>query len=299
LYVEEEKGFIAWMRDYNQMYTGEEYWMRLGVWMTNARYVNEFKGPFEVGLNHLSALTPAEFKTMLGYVPYKGERHAVKSEVKYSPSWDWREKGFVNHIKDQAQCGSCWAFSCIQASETGLALKTGKLLILSEKELIDCVKVGARGCKGGNMNQAYEWVRDQQQGKYALESDYPYVPVTGICHFDITKGVGTCTGILWVVQGDEDDLAVKCELYGSVSVSIDAGRPSFRVYKKGVYDDPTCSSVWLDHGVGCVGWGTEDGKRYWIVRNSWGTKWGDKGYAKMIWKNNQCGIATDSCIPLP
>jgi cathepsin L len=132
-----------------------------------------------------------------------------------------------------------------------------------------------------------------------LESDYPYKPETRTCTWNPSKGVGSVSNIIAVKQLDEDDLATKCQQYGPVAVAVDASHGSFHLYKEGIYDEPACSFIFLDHGVGCLGWGKEGEKKFWIIRNSWGTVWGEKGYMRMIWKNNQCGIATMACLPVP
>jgi cathepsin L len=294
----EEKSFLAWMREHKVFYTGEEYQLRFGIWMSKARRVREHRGSFKIGLNHLSCLTPAEYKSLLGFRGRIASNKAVKSQVGYDPTWDWRTKGVVNAIKDQGQCGSCWAFSAIQCAESADAIKTGKLQSYSESDLVDCVD-SCYGCDGGNMEAAYDYVMQSQGGKFELESDYPYVPVTGTCKFDKSKGVGSISKYIAITQGDEDDLATKVQTYGPAAVAIDASHDSFQDYSSGIYDEPDCSSTNLDHGVGCLGWGSQSGQKYWIVRNSWGTIWGMQGYMNMIWKNNQCGIASMADVVIP
>jgi cathepsin L len=149
------------------------------------------------------------------------------------------------------------------------------------------------------MEAAYDYVIKSQGGKFALESDYPYVPVIGTCKFDKSKGVGSISKYIPVVVGDEEDLATKIQTYGPASVGIDATHASFQDYSGGIYDEPACTPEDIDHGVGCVGWGSESGTKYWIVRNSWGTSWGIQGYINMIWKNNQCGIASMADVMVP
>jgi cathepsin L len=297
--LEDEKGFLEWMRETNQFFTGDEYHVRFGIWLGNARLVREWRGSFQVELNWLSALTPTEYRSLLGFTPSgRAPSTAEEIPVDYAPSWDWRTKGVVQFVKNQGRCGSCWAFSAIQGSESSIAIATGKLLILSEKDLVDCVGDGCRGCKGGEMRTAYKWVKRVQKGKYALEVDYPYYPRTGACLFNQSKGVGSITDIKDIVPGNEDDLATKVQKYGPAAVGIDASQWSFQAYRGGIYDEPHCNVQNLDHGVGCIGWGAEGVKKYWIIKNSWGKHWGEKGFMRMIWKGNQCGIATDSCIPI-
>jgi cathepsin L len=296
----EEKSFLNWMRETKQFFTGDEYQARFGIWMTNARLVQEHQASFNVELNHFAALTPAEYQGLLGFKVRPQAGKAIKSNLEYDPTWDWRTHTpkVVNPIQDQGQCGSCWAFSAIQAAESADAIKKQPLLKFSESNIVDCVDT-CYGCNGGLMDAAYTYVISKQGGKFMPEDIYPYQPRQGPCKFDASKAIGSISKFINVVQGDEEDLATKVQQYGPAAVAIDASHWSFQLYKSGIYDEPQCSSSQLDHGVGCLGWGAEGAKKYWIVRNSWGLVWGEQGYMKMIWKNNQCGIATMSCIPIP
>jgi C1A family cysteine protease len=297
----EEKSFVHWMREQGRVYTSNEYHLRFGIWLGNMRYVQEHNAvkAFSVSMNSLAALTPAEYQSMLGYkIDLKHRTSASSADTFVSnDEVDWRKKGVVTDIKDQGQCGSCWAFSAVQGVESADAIKTGKLLSYSESNLVDCV-AHCRGCNGGSMYIALLWVLDKQGGKMMLESDYPYHPVQGSCRFDASKGVGSLSDIRPVKTDSEEDLAQKCAQYGPVSVAIDASHTSFQLYKGGIYDEPECSSKVLDHGVGCVGYGSENGQGFWFVKNSWGVKWGENGYIRMIRKNNQCGIASVADVPV-
>lgn len=298
----EEKSFVSWMRNNNQFYTGEEYQTRLGIFISNLRLIKEKNSvnskKYNVGLNKFAAYTPSEYRVLLGYRMDLKKHIGVKSRRNSNAdSFDWRNKGVVNGIKDQAQCGSCWAFSAIQAAESANAISTGKLESYSEQNLVDCVTT-CDGCNGGLMTEAYDYVVQNQNGRFNYESDYKYTAVDGTCKFTQYSQAGSVSKYIVVAEGDEDDLAAKIEQYGPAAVAIDASNWSFQLYTSGIYDEPACSSTNLDHGVGCVGYGSQDGTKYWIVRNSWGTSWGEKGYIKMIWKNNQCGIATMAIIPV-
>ena len=295
----EERSFVSWMRSTNQVYTGDEYHLRLGIYLASSRFVqahNAKQTSFKVSLNKFAAMTPAEYKAMLGFTPTLRKNKGTRSNFKIPESLDWREKGAVTEIKDQGQCGSCWAFSTIAGCEGANQIATGQLLSFSESNLVDCVDT-CYGCMGGLMTYAIEYVLDEQNGKFMLESDYPYKPVKQDCQWDKTKGVGHISNYVEVEQNEEDDLAAKCAQYGPVCVAIDASQTSFQLYTSGIYNEPRCSPANLDHGVGCVGYGAEDGVKYWIVRNSWGTVWGEAGYIRMIWKANQCGIASSACVP--
>ena len=297
----EQKAFLGWMRETGNMFTGEEYQTRFGIWMANKRLVQEHNAAnlgFTVALNKLAHLTPSEYRSMLGFHMNKAERKAaVKTSFKAPDAIDWREKGAVNPIKDQAQCGSCWAFSAVQAEESVYQIKFGKLYSLSEQNLVDCV-TGCSGCNGGLMTVAYDYVIKYQDGLWNTEDDYPYTARDGTCKFKKEKGVAKTTGYVEIIEGSEKDLEEKVASMGPACIAIDASNWSFQMYSSGIYDEKSCSAYDLDHGVGCVGYGSEGGKNYWIVRNSWGASWGEKGYIRMVKdKNNQCGEASMACIP--
>ncbi|EAX97404.1 Clan CA, family C1, cathepsin L-like cysteine peptidase [Trichomonas vaginalis G3] len=299
--LHEQKAFISWMRETGNMFTGEEYHQRLGIWLTNKRLVQEHNranAGFTVALNKLAHLSPAEYRSMLGFHMSKTQVKAVKSNGVPNNSCDWRQKGVVNPVKDQAQCGSCWAFSAIQAQESQYAITFGQLQSLSEQNLVNCVD-SCSGCEGGMMDMAYDYVIKHQNGKFMLEDDYPYSATQESCKFDIKKGVSNINSYLFCEEGSETDLAIKVSTLGPASIAIDASPWSFQFYSSGIYDEPSCSSSLLDHGVGCVGFGTENNANYWIVRNSWGASWGEKGYIRMIKdKGNQCGEATFALFPV-
>lgn len=299
----EEKSFLHFMREHNQYYTGDEYYLRLGIFITNLRHIKEFNSrgeTYKKGINRFAALTPTEFKSYLGGKPSVDRRNTKVEEkviVNAPESLDWRDKNVVNQIKDQGECGSCWAFSATQAQESAWALKKNELLILSEQNLVDCV-TKCYGCDGGWSYAAYDHVIASQSGQFALESDYPYKGVNQKCTYDSSKGVSHIEKYVYVEMGNERGLFDKVATYGPASIAIVVTN-SFMLYSSGIFNDPSCTQSPTNHAVGCVGYGTENGIDYWIVRNSWGKSWGEEGYIRMIrFRHNQCGVATDACVPV-
>ncbi len=198
---------------------------------------------------------------------------------------DWRDKGDVVHVKDQGQCGSCWAFSAVGSIESAYAIKTGKLVSLSEQQLVDCSgKMGNMGCNGGLMDQAFKYVIEA--GGIETEDSYPYGAVGKTCVFNTSEVVVKVCGFIDIASKDEAALQQAVATIGPMSVAIDAGHSSFQLYKRGgmyfpsllisyyhfyticlVYNEPFCSQTQLDHGVLAIGYGTESGKDYWLVKN--------------------------------
>jgi cathepsin L len=298
----EEKSFVAHMRAHNLVYTGDEYQLRLGVFLSNSRFASEHNRAghsFSLSLNGLATLTPAEYRARLNARPVARSSSASARKSADPPdSFDYRDQGAVTGVKDVGSCGGSWAFGAIAPQETAWKLTAGLLPILSEQNLIDCV-TSCYGCDGGFFTAAYDYVIESQGGKFMLDSDYPYDGYDGTCRFDAAKGVTNLVGYYVVKSGDELDLQNAIWTKGAAVVTIDASSVSFELYTGGVYDDPTCSSSDLDHVVACVGWGVDGTTPYWIAKNCWGIAWGEQGYIRMIRnKNNQCGIATHAVVPI-
>ena len=299
----EERQFISWMREHGRLYAGSDYHFRLGVFLAKSRFVEAHnknpKKSFTVSLNKFAAMTDCEYRAMLGYLQGLDERApaATRSVSNDAPdAIDWREKGAVNAIKDQGQCGSCWAFSAVCTAESAHFLKSSQLLSFSEQNLVDCVTLSL-GCNGGVPSVALSYVHKHQGGQWNSEDDYPYHAVGQACTYDASKAIGSLAGYKGIGWGAEDELKEKVASMGVVSVCVDAGQSSFQTYSGGIYDEPSCSTFMLNHAVACVGYGAENNRLFWIVRNSWGVDWGEAGYIRLPRnEGNACGIATRAVV---
>ncbi|KRY84885.1 Cathepsin L [Trichinella pseudospiralis] len=285
------------------------YANRLKVIRHNEQFDNGAKS-YSMKLNKYSDLTHEEFVQLMN-----GFKIASKGDYKPSsvlkPSLltgelplnvDWRKEGLVTPVKDQGHCGSCWAFSATGALEGQHMRKTGKLVSLSEQNLIDCSrKYGNMGCNGGLMDNAFEYIKENHG--IDTEESYPYEAVVRMlekkCRFKNSTIGATDKGFFDVEPGNETYLMHIVATIGPLSVAIDASHESFQFYASGVYFEPACSSKSLDHGVLVVGYGTLKGQDYWLVKNSWGTSWGNDGYIFMARnKRNHCGIASSASYPI-
>jgi len=290
--------------------TGEEMERRL-IWENNLRFVRQHnlqaqlgKKSFSVKMNKFGDLTNLEFaKIYNGFnttkVANRPRNVLPRTKVAVPDAVDWRTQGYVTPIKDQGQCGSCWAFSAVAALEGQHFKQAGQLVSLSEQNLVDCSrKFGNEGCNGGLMDQAFSYIK--ANSGIDTEDSYPYTARDGTCKFNPATVGATDTGFVDIPAGNEKALTEAIATIGPISVAIDASRSSFQFYSKGVYTDKGCSSTRLDHGVTAVGYDSMGANQdYFIVKNSWGTSWGNKGY---IWmarnQKNMCGIATAASYPL-
>jgi len=223
----------------------------------------------------------------------------VKKPLKAIPdAVDWRAEKKVTSIKDQAQCGSCYSFSSVASIESNYLIAgntkyTVDNLDLSEQQIVDC-STKNNGCNGGSLLYVMQYVK---KDGLMMEKDYPYTATNGTCKYDASKTVITLDGQTTIQQRSEEDLT-NALASNVVAVAIDASHASFQLYKSGIYDEPKCKQLILDHGVTAVGYGSENGVDYYIVKNSWGTSWGEQGYIRMSRnKNNQCGIASGALYP--
>jgi len=299
----------AWKVKFNKQYDSSvEEINRFNIWSETVEKIKDHNIAYDLGLktydcglNEFSDLTGVEFaSTRKGYLASADSSvtlETVETNEGGAPdSQDWRKHGYVTPVKNQGQCGSCWSFSSTGSLEGQHFNSTGKLVSLSEQQLVDCDST-CYGCNGGRVDSAFDWwIR---HGGAVLESDYPYTARDGSCKNSGKRVAATLRKYHNVAKGSESGLKQSSGTVGPVSVAIDASHYSFQNYRSGVYYEPRCSSYRLDHAVLVVGYGSSAGSDYWIVKNSWGRSWGQQGY---IWmarnRNNNCGIATDALYPI-
>ncbi|XP_048749303.2 procathepsin L-like [Ostrea edulis] len=295
---------------HTKSYSQEEEQMRRLIWEDNVHYIQKHnlaadrgEHTFWLGQNEYADMTIFEFRAIMnGYIMSanrtKGQTYLSPSNIGDLPdSVDWRNKGYVTPIKNQGHCGSCWSFSATGSLEGQHFKADNKLVSLSEQNLVDCSqREGNHGCKGGLMDNAFRYI-EQNKG-IDTEESYPYKAKDGLCKFKESDVGATDTGFVDIPHQSEEKLAEAVATVGPISVAMDAGHKSFQLYKEGVYKEPACSSTKLDHGVLAVGYGSNNGNNYWIVKNSWGTSWGMQGFFMMAKDDrNMCGIATQASYP--
>eukprot|EP00350_Pseudokeronopsis_sp_OXSARD2_P007822 CAMPEP_0170540138 /NCGR_PEP_ID=MMETSP0211-20121228/157_1 /TAXON_ID=311385 /ORGANISM="Pseudokeronopsis sp., Strain OXSARD2" /LENGTH=323 /DNA_ID=CAMNT_0010842427 /DNA_START=24 /DNA_END=995 /DNA_ORIENTATION=- len=304
-FTEAEREFIEFMVKHKRSYgTKEEYNFRLDIFKQKYDEIkkhNQENTSFTMGVNMFSDMTDAEFSQRLGFL---GTTNRVRDEATFTNSVgasdfkDWVEEGAVAYVKDQGSCGSCWSFSATGALEGEHFLTNKKMEIFSEQELLDCDSslFTNHGCNGGLMDYAFEYA---MENKMTRESEYPYEEDdSGACRASKHEGVFSIGGYKDVKAGSEQDL-LEALAVRPVSVAIQANQLAFQGYKSGIID-AKCGNR-LDHGVLlAVGYGTDNGQKYYKVKNSWGPKWGEDGYVRIARNGDgdgMCGIQMQASFP--
>ncbi|KAF5842784.1 hypothetical protein DUNSADRAFT_5156 [Dunaliella salina] len=215
-------------------------------------------------------------------------------------SVDWRGTPADGPVKDQATCGSCWAFASAGAMTGAWFLATGSSMSLSEQQLVDCSwdsgEYGNYGCGGGWQESALTYAAS---AGIASESDYEYLGQNGYCRENKTEKVARFKGFMVVPYKDEKAMMEAVATHGPLAISYDAADITMKYYSEGVYYRENCGNTAddLDHAVTLVGYGTTpDGVNYWLLRNSWSVMWGESGYFKVARKGNDCGITVDGVV---
>ncbi|XP_061164738.1 procathepsin L-like [Saccostrea echinata] len=302
-----DKEWEDFKRVYGKIYSQQEENRRKLIWRQNLDVINKHNikadlghHSYRLGMNKYGDMTSEEVSATLngarGFSLVNGSTFLPPNNLKIPDTVDWRSKGYVTPVKDQGNCGSCWAFSATGGLEGQHFRKTGKLVSLSEQNLLDCSKENM-GCRGGLPSKAYQYIKNN--GGIDTEESYPYQGTDkNTCRYRPSEVGATCTGFVQVSPGNELNLQKAVASVGPITVCIDASKQTFHLYKEGVYDDDTCSSLIFDHAVLVVGYGVYQGKDYWLVKNSWNKSWGMDGYIMMSRnKDNQCGIANHAVYP--
>jgi C1A family cysteine protease len=290
--------FQAWKLKYSKAYVTdtEEAYRFKAFQQTLIRIErNNAKGNAVFGLTKFSDLTPIEFKQLLGYVPRNQTTNAEvfdRSGVAAPTSFDWSKTG-VTPVKDQGQCGSCWAFSIVENIESvwliNKKISPSNMPALSPQEVVDCDTSDA-GCNGGDPPTAYAYVISA--GGLESNSDYPYTAEDGQCSFDASKVKVTISGWKYATQStDESAMQDALVNWGPLSICVDA--EPWQDYTGGILLASQCDTS-LDHCVQAVGYDLTKSTPYWLVRNSWGTDWGEAGYIRLQYGQDTCGLADEA-----
>merc|ERR1712127_152700 len=293
---------------FGKVYNGEEDDAKRAQYGQTLAFIEETNAKGEslqLGINQFSDMTQEEYRVAagLGYkapeesmgLPHLGEHIHDGSEL--TASVDWTTKGVVIAVKDQGQCGSCWAFSTTGSTEGAWQIGSGSLKSLSEQQLVDCATATSNGCQGGSMAGAIQY---ESGTAMATEASYPYKAADGTCKTSFTTAIpqGGITGYKSVgnfLFGASVANMQSALMQQPVSIAIQADQSSFQSYKSGVLSSG-CGTQ-LDHGVLAAGYGTENGQDYWLVKNSWGTSWGSAGYIKIGSATDVCGVLKQPVYP--
>ena len=305
----EDPSWESYKTEFNKVYADDlEEERRYDIWKRAAEQVElhnaDYASTYTQGLNQFSDMSDEEFKEVLLSSLLLPDRITAsnwsKPEIEVPNDVDWVSKGYVTPVKNQGRCGSCYSFSATGALEGAWFKKTGKLVSLSEQQILDCSRgYGNHGCGGGFYQRAWDFIRAYHG--IQTEESYPYEHREWVCRFDAKKVVATVSSYKNLPAKDEDALKQALGTVGPVSIAIDASCRGFRSYRRGVYSHEGCGAKQsdLNHAVLAVGYGQENGEDYWLVKNSWGTSYGDKGYVKIARnKGNMCGVAWMAAFPV-
>jgi len=322
--------FNNWIEKFNIKINSDNHLLHIfDNWLTNDNFIEKTNSnnlTYTVGHNAYSGLDSTEFSEFMGFRTNRENfferksRQSVADLVVFTnltdftnlpESIDWREKGAITGVKDQGQCGSCWSFSSTGSLEGAYAIKYNNLVSFSEQELVDCSNIrngGTNlGCNGGEMQSTLDWIGSN--GGLCTEQSYPYVSGTttksGTCQKTCSAILGSAVKSTVAVQTNSDTAMMTALTQQPVSIAIEADQKAFQLYSSGIFSEKCGTN--LDHGVLLVGYGSSviGGvvADYYIMKNSWGSSWGESGYMRMARGTQyndgagQCGLLMEGSYP--
>lgn len=313
--VDRRTQFEYFMTKFNKTYSTHDYEYRYSVFCKNMEYADRHNSQenrtYDMGMNQFTDMTHKEFSSKLLMNPINGElhnrgpnthRYDMRELSSIPTSMDWRSMGYVTDVKDQGQCGSCWAFSAVGVIE-GQHAKVNKTLVsLSEENVVDCSSsFGNYGCGGGWPEAGMRYVINNSG--IDTEQSYPYTAGTsgmgGNCSYNNNSVGATLSKTVNITSGSMADLYHAIATVGPISVALDA-EYDFQMYSSGIFKSTACSNTSLDHALVAVGYGVSaNGQKYIIIKNSWNTVWGMDGYIYFSADiDNMCGVATTASYGL-
>lgn len=301
------KMFVDWTMEHGKTYANAgEHAKRFENFKSNVALINLLNrqnSGATFALNKFADMSQEEFAaTYLHPMKVPATREArrrmpVNLKADYPESLNWVEEGAVNAVKDQGSCGSCYAFSALCNMEGAYFLTHGELPNLAEQQIVDCesdcisqdgYETCDAACDGGLMPNVYTYAI--REGMMPTSS-YAYTGTQGTCKYSASKAKYAFSD-WYFVDADEDSMVAALNTAGPLSVGVDATYWSY--YSSGIYSS-SCSTTTMNHGVALVGYGVSSSKKYWIIRNSWGTSWGEDGYLKLLRGSNKCGVNNYVC----